>query len=325
MATFPIKAASKYKCELTPFSQRLFYQDQENSKLLLTRASNFYLNSFTYGYDQDEKPFDGIDGVIPRKYEDRTECILDGFKTNITSLGSIITVTCSPGMCIIDTTLISILETMTLTIDLTNNYIDNGYLVLALSYAWVDSISLENTPTFKLFMVSSDGLSHTPTDINLFPNIDRLIISKFTFSFDSLNVSNIKNHYPIPIHKNIKEYILIHNTIYEICPLQNIIYETRNFIYTYITKKIIYNIDTVDKWIPASAPFTTDTPDAFSYSEIDISDINKKDCIVQCYINDMKIESACTQHISETNLRIWMPNWFTETLPLKIIKVVIIG
>jgi len=322
---------TNYKCELTPFSQRLLQYDLEQSKLFLTRSANFFLNSFTFGYDLDEKPFDGVitslGPVLQKKYQDRTECILDGFKTDITFEGSIVTVTCSPGTCIIDTTMISIFEKITLTLDLAESYIPNGILLISLAYKWNESV-LENKPVFKLFMVSEDGTSYLPSNINWNKLINELIINKFTLEMNNnvIESNTIENYYSNPIHKQNKEYILIKNIIYEICPLSNVIYETRKFIFTHITKKIIYEIDNISKWISSNiVPFITDTPNEFSYSSIDIREINNKDCIVQCYIDDMKIETSCIQHIDNSELYIWMPNWFVQTEPLKKIKVIVIG
>ena len=324
---------TNYKCELTPFSQRLLQYDTDQSKLFLTRSANFFLNAFTYGYDSTEMPFNGVvtslGPVLQRRYQDRTESILDGFKTEITFDGSMVIVTCSPGTCIIDTTMISIFENITLTLDLSESYIPNGKILISLAYKWNESI-LENKSVFKLFMVNDDGTEYLPINTNWSKFINELIINKFTLTMNDgvINSNSIQNYYPIPIHKQNKDFVLIKNTIYEICPLTNIIYETRNFIYSHMTKKQIYEIDDISKWIPSdSPPFETspDIPNEFSYSSINISEINNKDCIVQCYIDDMKIETSCIQHINNFELRIWMPNWFVQTIPIKKIKVIIIG
>jgi hypothetical protein len=324
---------TKYKCDLTPFSQRLFQYDLVESKLFLTKASNYYLNSFTYGYDPDEKPFDGVTtalgAVVQHQYEDRKDCILDGFKTNITFLGSVVTVTCSPGTCIIDNTLISIFEPITITLDfLVAPYILNGYLLLTVSYKWNESI-IENKPIFKLFMVNDDGTSYSPPNVNWTILLDRLVINRFIIhlSPSQADIISIDNQYPIPIYKVKKEFLLISNTIYEICPLINFIYESRKFILDRVAIKIVHVIDDISKWFPPVTlpPFQTTTPTEFSFAYIDISDINKVECITQCYVDNMKIEPVCIQQVSNILLHIWMPNWFVQTVPLKPITVIVIG
>jgi len=323
---------TNYKCELTPFSQRLLQYDLDQSKLFLTRSANFFLNSYTFGYDLDEKPFDGVitslGPVLQRRYQDRTECILDGFKTSISIDGTLATVKCSPGTCIIDTTMISIFEPIVLTFDILNNYIENGNLLITLAYKWNESI-LENKPVFKLFMVSNDGIAFLPSSTPWTRLVNELIINKFTFNIsnDILDVDTLRNYNPIPTHKSNKEFILIKNMIYEVSPLPNIIFETRNFIFSNIAIKKIFLINDISQWIESDIiPFSiTDENDEFLYSKIDIHEINKKDCLVQCYINDMKIETSCVQHVSDSEIRIWMPKWFIQTIPLKEIKVIVIG
>jgi len=319
---------TNYRCELTPFSQRLLQYDLEQSKLFLTRSANFFLNSFTYGYDNDDIPFNDtttiLGPVINRRYSDRTECILDGFKSSISSNGTNITVKCSPGSCIIDTTMITIFEELEFNIDIKENYIQNAFLILTGAYKWNESI-LENKPIFKLFMISNDGVEYSPDSINWNALYDKMIINKFSFDFDSSSIINIRNYYPKPIHKYNREYLLIKNMIYEVCPIPNMVFETRNFISETVSRKKVFSIEDNSNWIQSSEiPFITESENDFSYINLDISDINKKECIVQCYINDMKIEPACIQHIDNNNLKIWMPNWFVID-SFKKMNIIIIG
>jgi len=323
----------KYKCLLTPFSQKLIQYDNIDSRFFLSRASNFYLNSFTYGFDQNDLDLfkdttTSLGPVYLNNYSERQDSIIDGFKTEIRideEYNDCIIVKCFPGTCVIDSTMVVLLEPVELKLCLSTSNIENGVILLVLSYRWNESL-LENPPVLKLFMVSSDGTEYLPSNVHFNSLLDRLVINKFTLNFSNGQITNIKTYYPDPINKNNTEFLLIQNKIYEVSPIPNFIFKTRSYINQIIIKKQIYEIDSnSDKWVLETAPFSTDNPDEFCYYELDISIINNKDCVIQCYIDDMKIDPACIQHISSSYARIWMPKWFTNLETPKKIKCIVIG
>jgi hypothetical protein len=90
--------------------------------------------------------------------------------------------TISPGKCIADTNLHVFPTATTLELDV-SSYDSSGYLVIVVSYKYIESLQ-PNRPIFKLLYVTSDGLDQLPDAWS--PNRDNLILGVFKFNNQSL-------------------------------------------------------------------------------------------------------------------------------------------
>jgi hypothetical protein len=117
--------------------------------------------------------------------------------------------TISPGKCIVDTTLHIFPTATTLELDV-SPYDPSGYLVIVVSYKYIESLQ-QNRPIFKLLYVTSDGLDQLPDAWS--PNRDNLILGVFKFNNQSL--------YDIIAYDG--NIISINNNTYTINPLSDTI------------------------------------------------------------------------------------------------------
>jgi hypothetical protein len=123
-----------------------------------------------------------------------------------------------PGKLTINKYLIIQPNTITLELDNINTYNSNGYLIVV---GYID-INNNNTPTFQLLYLSSDGSTQSPNSINniINNNVNNLIVLG-VFKVDS-------NHSNISVY-NSTDKITINNKTYKIRPtINNYIYLGQN-------------------------------------------------------------------------------------------------
>ena len=314
-----IKQPSRYKSRITPYSQRLLQFGLEDSKVFLSKTANTILEAFTLGYDQEL--YDTTSGIINRDYEDRRDCILDGLKTSHELDGNTLNVTLYRGNLICDNTMLTFPRDTDLDLDL-EPYDDTGFIVLSVNYQWIDNI-YENAPKVRLSYVSEDTMTINPDDWWL--DLDRLIITIFDFEKSPLDiVTSVTNRLNDPFVKLNREFVIVKNTPYEIAPLPNFWYHVMRGVHQNHGIRLTQVIDgDILNWNLDIPPF--DGTGEYYYCIVNIKDIGRKDCIVQCYINDMKVEPAGIQHYNEQELRIWMPDYFVTQTSIPDLKVIAMG
>lgn len=98
--------------------------------------------------------------------------------------------------------------------------------------------------------------------------------------------------------------------------------DTTSFIADRPSNEGVYDWDKC--WKFGEAPYHHVGTDQF-FANIK-TDLGTKDCIIQCYINDLKIQPSAIQHVDDETIRIWMNKGFifnSETIPN--MKVLIVG
>ena len=313
------------KVRITPYSQRLLQFGINDSKLYFSKATNSLLQTQTLGYKymEDEDPYESV--AITKKYDDRIDCILNGLQTSFSMSGNIINVTVDSGSLICDSTLLIFPEQSVLDFDLDPVEFDGvGFLVLVVFFKWIESIS-ENKPFLRLCHVSSDGNTVNPIAIPWDITNHRLVITKFTYDKNVNDVINVVNHVPDPFLCSRKQFVLIKNYSYELGALPVQWYDVFRQMRNFFGFRLVKIISGTSSWVQDVPPFNVPDTTNYYYSSINISEINKKDCIIQCYIDDMKVEPAATQHISNEELKIWFPGHFVNQTVLPDVKVIIMG
>mgnify|MGYP000861589302 FL=1 len=142
----------------TPYQQLILHQNTQDSKVYLSRTSNYILNAIG------------------------NDLILNGF--NIISITteslSTVKIRLSPGLLIQDTTLISIEEETELSIDVLPYDNNNGYLIIYTDYQYLNLVQ-ENNLKLKLSYISADGDSIEPSTDIWDPNKNRILLYRFSF------------------------------------------------------------------------------------------------------------------------------------------------
>ncbi len=314
-----IKQPSRYQARITPYSQRLLQFGLEDSKVFLARTSNSLLEAFTLGYD--EEAYDTTSGYLQRDYDDRKDCILDGLRTSFELDGTTLKITLGRGNIICDNTMLTFPRSTDLDIDL-DPYDDTGFIALAVNYKWIDNI-YENPPKVRLCYVSEDTMTVTPD--GWWIDTDRLIITVFDFEKDAMGIiTDVSCRVDDPFTKLNREFVYVKNTPYEISPLPNLWYHVMRGVHLNHGRRVVREIPgNIENWYPGVAPF--EGTGEYYYCIVDIADVGRKDCIVQCYINDLKIEPAGIQHYNEQELRIWMPDYFATQDNIPDMKVIAMG
>lgn len=314
-----ITTPSNYKARITPYSQRLLQYGINDSKLYLAKTSNSLLEAFTLGYD--EETYDTTSGYLSREYLDRKECILDGLQSTYELNGTTLEVTVGRGNIICDNTMLSFPKSTTLDFDL-DDYDDTGFLVVSISYKWIEQVTA-NPPYMRFCYVSEDTMTVEEDDWTV--DTDRLVITVFDFEKDiSGAVTSVTCRSDDPFTNLERDFVYIKETPYEIAPLPNFWYQMLRGVHDKHARRLIYTISgDGSNWIADTAPF--EGTGNYCYCPIDIGEIGQKDCMVQCYINDLKIEPAAIQLVSTEELRIWMPDYFTTQSSVPELKVIIMG
>jgi hypothetical protein len=169
----------------SPNSQNILHQNSQDSKVYLSRSSNYILNAI------------GNDLVL--KGLSVKQVLIDQ---------NIVTIIINPGLLIQDTTLIRLEEESELSLNI-NPYSDtNGYLIVYTDYVYLES-SQQNNLTLKLSYITTDGENIYPTSI-FDPNRNRILLHRFTFTkLPQLSVTQILD--PIFTIFN-KDYYLLGET-----------------------------------------------------------------------------------------------------------------
>lgn len=163
-----------------PYQQRILQFDTNDSRVYLSRVSNYLLKSI------------GNDAVIK------------GFNiTNINvSNDNIFSCTISPGLLIQDSTLIEVVESFDLNLDISGFDSCNGYLVLYTAYQYIYSIE-ENHIRFKLSYITKDGLTMSPIVDSWNENGNRIYLNLYSFDKE-YNIKEIER--PRFFYINSKKY-----------------------------------------------------------------------------------------------------------------------
>jgi hypothetical protein len=141
-----------------PYQQRIFQFSSQDSRVYLSRISNYILKSV------------GNNTII----KDIT--ILD---KNL--IDNVVTVQVSSGLLIQDSTLIELLDTSTLTLDVSGYDHCEGKLILYTNYQYLESIESNNF-RLKLSFITNDGLIISPIDDPWDENKNNLYIEIFNFN-----------------------------------------------------------------------------------------------------------------------------------------------
>lgn len=142
----------------SPQSQNILHQNTQDSKVYLSRSSNYILNAI------------GNDLVL--KGLSVKEIIIQDL--------NLVKIILNPGLLIQDTTLIRIEEESELSLNL-NPYSDiNGYLILYTDYVYLESLQINNL-SLKLSYITTDGENIYPQSI-FDPNRNRILLHRFTFT-----------------------------------------------------------------------------------------------------------------------------------------------
>ena len=139
------------------------------------------------------------------------------------------------------------------------------------------------------------------------------------------DVIDVVNHVPDPFLCSYKQFVLIKNYSYELGALPSQWYDIFRRMRNFFAFRLVKIISGISSWVQDVPPFNVPDTSNYYYSSVDISEIDNKDCIVQCYIDDMKVEPAATQHISDDELKVWFPGHFVNQDVLPDVKVIIVG
>lgn len=173
---------SNQTTHIDPYSQRLFDMGVEDSRVYLSRQVNYLLEILG------------------------SDCVVRGLEVEYSISGNIVSFTVTPGRAIVDTTLHLFNNSTLLDID-TTPYSDNGYLVVNISYRYIQTLQA-NRPFIKVSWVSPNpGTTQLPEPWS--PARDRLVLCWFEFQKDSSN-----NLISITPHCSPSEYIVIDNITY---------------------------------------------------------------------------------------------------------------
>jgi hypothetical protein len=167
------------KTFISPYSQSLFDMGVQDSRVYLSRQVNNILQVFG-----SNVKISGLDVTINNN--------------NQLINNKIASFTISPGKCIADTTLHVFPTSTTLELDV-SPYDPSGYLVIVVSYKYIESLQ-QNRPIFKLLYVTQDGLDQLPDAWS--PSRDNLVLGVFKFNNQSPYDLNSHNSGTISIGGN---------------------------------------------------------------------------------------------------------------------------
>jgi hypothetical protein len=142
----------------TATNQRILHQNSIDSKVYLSRTSNYLLKAIG------------------------DDLVLSGFDLTINSTIDLdtISITISPGLLIQDTTLINITEATTLTLNIKSYDHTNGYIIVYTDYQFLNS-TVTNDLNFKIAYITASGDSIYPTATIWDPNRNRIVLYRFSF------------------------------------------------------------------------------------------------------------------------------------------------
>jgi len=166
-----------------PYQQRILQFNHQDSRVYLSRISNFLLKSF--GDDAIIKGFDIISSVFD---------------------GNIFEIVVDSGILIQDYTLIEVTEQSTLSIDISGFNDCTGYLLVYTDYQYIESIGL-NQFSLKLAYVTDNGLVFR-TDSSTFdwnPIRNRIFLTSFKFTKDTPNIA-VETTFPDFLYLNGSRY-----------------------------------------------------------------------------------------------------------------------
>ena len=146
-----------------PFSQILFQFDEPQSNLYLSNP----LNSLSRIFGNN--------------------VILSGLEPDSVSISedNIVMVTITKGFCIIDHVFHELLDSVTLSLDVSDYDDQNGKLAVFVNYQFLQTPEV-NPLRFKLCYISSDGSTVCPIPLS---NSDKILVSSFTFDLTNHTIT----------------------------------------------------------------------------------------------------------------------------------------
>jgi len=143
----------------TAYNQRILHQNIQDSKVYLSRTSNYLLKAIG-----DDVVLSGLDLQINDNIDVDT-----------------ISITILPGLLIQDTTLIDVRESITLTLNLRPYDQSSGYIIVYTSYQYQNS-TLENNLQLKMSYITTQGIGIQPSTDIWDPNYNRILLYRFSFT-----------------------------------------------------------------------------------------------------------------------------------------------
>ena len=153
---------------IDPYSSNLFDMGVEDTRVYLSRQINYLLELLG------------------------SDCAIRGLHPSYTIESNNITFTISTGRAIVDSTLHTFDDAVTLSIDSTS-YDESGYFVIDIAYRYIQTLQ-SNKPFFKVSWVSSgNGLTQLPNSWS--PARDRLVLCWFEIEKNtSGNLVSLQQH-----------------------------------------------------------------------------------------------------------------------------------
>jgi len=143
----------------TAYNQRILHQNTQDSKVYLSRTSNYLLKAIG-----DDLVLSGLDLQIDDNIDVDT-----------------ISITILPGLLIQDTTLIELTDPTTLTLNLRPYDQSSGYIIVYTSYQYQNS-TLENNLQLKMSYITTNGTNIQPSTDIWDPNYNRILLYRFSFT-----------------------------------------------------------------------------------------------------------------------------------------------
>lgn len=311
---------------LSPYTQRLLHSGTD-SRIVLSRATNYLLKSFSRGHDEANFP-EGTSNIPD--YDARDSCILDGLNTSFELEGSLFIVTVSPGTLIVDDTLLIFPKETYISLDLDNNELGTfgdqsacGPIVLSVNYKWIGSLE-EDAPTLRLNYQRLDNGALIPNEWQI--PYDKLIITVFSWGRDGsgdIDPSSFVNWNPTPMSRVEPLVYNINHHPYEVGPLPKMYHALSHAIDNRHPRKVSSVITNSDWSGDELPPF--ETAQSHIYADIDTTSLSDSKPMVQCFVEDMMVSPAGIQFYDSNTIRIWMPSTFTNDPPAPDMDVVIVG
>lgn len=224
---------------ITPFSQRLFQFNTDDSRLYLSKATNGLLIPYLYGYREPKRiPSSEDEFGIKLKYNDRLDCIIDGLNNDAELLGNILTVNVKPGQCIVDTTLIIFPNECEVSIDITSIKPTSNKIrvLLSVNFQWLETL-YDQPPKIRLTLIDPNDPTNYGPDV-WETRLDRLIISYYDIDLDTREVINIC---PTPSMNYDFNFINVKNVPYEVAPPIQFLNNFNEYCkLTYLRKYVIW-------------------------------------------------------------------------------------
>lgn len=189
-----IVTPSDQQISIDPYTSKLFDFNNASSRVYLSRTVNNLLRTF------------GTDVILEELFIDEIQ---------YDSTNETVSITITPGKCIIDTTLIEFPNQTTIEMNL-SGYDQTGSLLLFISFRYTESVHL-NTAKFKLLYVDPTNRFTYPEQIET--NTERVLLAKFIFNKETNN-----------IEKSLDKTASVGSSSYDIYPVTNIIKSVRNYV-----------------------------------------------------------------------------------------------